>query len=188
VARLLHRLPARTELVIEFTGVGRPVADMSTAARLAPTLVLTAAGTAETYDGGFLGVSKLALISRVQALLHEGRLKIHKDLTEAPALVRELRNFPCEYIAGSITFNAGSGRHDDLVLSLAIAVCCAFRGGPAAGGLTSTCESTRASPARRNRSRPWSGSTLASRGTAAIAVVRKVPASRLEEQPDRPAA
>jgi hypothetical protein len=82
VARLLHKLPAGTELAIDFTGVGRPVADLFAAAGLSPTLVLITGGTSETFDGGVVGVPKLSLISRVQALLHEGRLKIHRDLAE----------------------------------------------------------------------------------------------------------
>jgi hypothetical protein len=42
-------------------------------------------------------VPKLALVSRLQALLHESRLKIHRDLAEAATLVRELQDFRCEY-------------------------------------------------------------------------------------------
>src|SRR6516225_5959496 len=70
--RLLARLPPGTELAIDFTGVGRPVFDMFTAAGLSPVGVLITGGTTETYDGTIVGVPKLALISRVQALLHEG--------------------------------------------------------------------------------------------------------------------
>src|SRR5215467_2544779 len=136
VARLLARLPAGAELAIDFTGVGRPVADMFFAAGLSPTLVLITGGATETFDAGIIGVPKLSLISRVQALLHEGRLKIHRDLTEAAELVRELQDFRVEFTAaGSITFNARSGRHDDLVLALAIATWCAYGGGPAADWL-----------------------------------------------------
>jgi hypothetical protein len=88
-------------------------------------------GTSDTYDGGVIGVPKLSLVSRVQALLHEGRLKIHKDLAEAAELVRELQDFRVEFTAaGSITFNARSGRHDDLVLTLAIATWRAYGSGP----------------------------------------------------------
>ena len=59
----------------------------------------------------------------LQALLHEGRLHIQKDLTEAAELVRELQDFKVRYTeSGHLTFNAREGRHDDLVLALAIAV------------------------------------------------------------------
>ncbi len=130
VARLLAKLPVGTELAIDFTGVGRPVFDMFTAAGLSPTGVLITAGTAETRDGAIIGVPKLVLVSRLQALLHEGRLKIHKDLAEAAELVRELQDFRVDFTAaGSLTFNARSGKHDDLVLALAIACWRAYGGG-----------------------------------------------------------
>jgi hypothetical protein len=90
---------------------------------ITPTSVLITSGAAETGGGPIHGVPKLDLVSRLQALLHEGRLKIHKDLAEADTLVRELQDFRCEFTAaGHLTFNARSGKHDDLVLALAIAV------------------------------------------------------------------
>ena len=122
VGRLLGRLPG-AELVIDLTGVGRPVFDMFRFSGITPTGVLITSGTAETGAGLIHGVPKLDLVSRLQALLHEGRLKIHKDLAEAETLVRELQDFRCEFTAaGHLTFNARSGKHDDLVLALAIAV------------------------------------------------------------------
>src|SRR5215469_2356128 len=134
VARLLARLPAGAELAIDFTGVGRPVADMFFAAGLSPTLVLITGGATETFDGGVIGVPKLVLISRLQALLHQQRLKIHRDLAEAAELVRELQDFRVEFTAaGSITFGARVGRHDDLVLALAIAAWRAHGSGPSDG-------------------------------------------------------
>src|SRR6516164_1552872 len=92
IGRLLGRLPA-AELVIDFTGVGRPVFDMFRFSGITPTGVLITAGTAETGGSPIFGVPKLDLVSRLQALLHEGRLKIHKDLAEAETLVRELQDF-----------------------------------------------------------------------------------------------
>jgi hypothetical protein len=57
------------------------------------------------------------------AAAHEGRLKILRELAEAETLVRELQDFRIEFTAaGHLTFNARSGKHDDLVLALAIAV------------------------------------------------------------------
>jgi hypothetical protein len=112
VGRLLDKLPG-AELVIDLTGVGRPVFDMFTYSGISPVGVLITAGTAENRDGAICGVPKLTLVSRVQALLHEGRLKILKELPEAETLVRELQDFRVEYTAaGHLTFNARSGRHD----------------------------------------------------------------------------
>jgi hypothetical protein len=81
-------------------------------------------------------VPKLSLVSRLQALLHEGSLKIHRDIPDAAVLVRELRDFRVEFTAaGSLTFNARSGWHDDLVLALAIAVWVAHGGWMASAGI-----------------------------------------------------
>src|SRR5215472_16910463 len=122
VGRLLGRLPGNTELVIDYTGVGRPVFDLFVYSRIAPLGLLITSGVTESTIDGLLHVPKLVLISRLQALLHEGRLKIQKDLPEASNLVSELIDFRVQYTqAGHLTFNAREGRHDDLVLALAIA-------------------------------------------------------------------
>jgi hypothetical protein len=91
VGRLLTKLPGHPELVIDFTGVGRPVFDMFVDAGISPTGVLITGGTAETRDGATCSVPKLTLVSRLQALLHQGRLKILRELAEADTLVRELQ-------------------------------------------------------------------------------------------------
>jgi hypothetical protein len=188
VARLLHKLPVGAELVIDYTGVGRPVFDMFTADGLSPTGVLITGGASETFDGGIVGVPKLSLISRVQAPLHEGRLKIHRDLAEAPTLVRELQDFRVEFTAaGSITFNARVGRHDDLVLALAIA-CWRAYGVGSNDGIYRLYE--RQAATLRGLSEPIRTVVGVDVGQArdptAIAVVLRIPASRIEERPDRP--
>ena len=79
---------------------------------------------------------KLTLVSRLQVLLHEGRLKTQRELAEAETLVRELQDFRVDFTAaGHLTFNARSGKHDDLVLALAIAVWRAYGGGVASWGV-----------------------------------------------------
>jgi hypothetical protein len=135
VGNLLARLPG-AELVIDYTGVGRPIFDLFRFSGITPVGVLITAGATETRGGQICGVPKLNLVSRLQALLHEGKLKIHRDLAEADTLVRELQDFRCEYTAaGYLTFNARSGKHDDLVLALAIAVWRAGYGGMASAGI-----------------------------------------------------
>jgi hypothetical protein len=188
VARLLARLPAGTELAIDFTGVGRPVFDMFAAAGLSPVGVLITGGTVETYEGVIFGVPKLSLVSRLQALLHEGRLKIHRDLAEAGELVRELQDFRVEFTAaGSITFNARVGRHDDLVLALAIAAWRAYGSGPGHGVFELYRRQAAALRGEAEPLRTVVGVDLGqARDPTAIAVVQRVPASRLEERPDRP--
>ena len=130
VGRLLTKLAGHPELVIDFTGVGRPVFDMFVYSGIYSTGVVITGGMTETRDGRTCSVPKLNLVSRLQALLHEARLKIQRELDEAETLVRELQDFRVEYTAaGHLTFNARSGKHDDLVLALAIATWRAHGGG-----------------------------------------------------------
>jgi hypothetical protein len=130
VGRLLTELQDDPELVIDFTGVGRPIFDMFRYSGIFPIGVVITAGNSETRDGMTCSVPKLTLVSRLQALLHEGRLKILRELEEAETLVRELQDFRYEYTAaGHLTFNARCGKHDDLVFALGLAVWRAHGGG-----------------------------------------------------------
>jgi hypothetical protein len=130
VGRLMTKLPGDPELVIDFTGVGRPIFDMFNYSGIFPIGVVITAGNSETRDGMTRSVPKLTLVSRLQALLQEGRLKILRELNEAETLVRELQDFRYEYTAaGHLTFNARCGKHDDLVFALGLAVWRAHGGG-----------------------------------------------------------
>jgi hypothetical protein len=131
---------------------------------------------------GIAHVPKLVLISRLQALLHEGRLKIQKDLPEANNLVSELIDFRVQYTqAGHLTFNAREGRHDDLVLALAIACYCAAGGGARYQGLLDFY-------AGGVETRHFVGLDLGqSRDPTAVAVVRRAAAVLDEPQPSAPA-
>src|SRR5882724_6119491 len=104
VRRLLGKLP-NAALIIDYTGVGRPVFDLFTSAGISPVGVLITGGAVETHGGPIYGVPKLTLVSRLQALLHEGRLKIHKQLSEAETLVRELQDFRVEFTAAGMTIS-----------------------------------------------------------------------------------
>ena len=175
VGRRLAQLPGRPELVIDFTGVGRPIFDMFIYSGITPTGVVITGGNTETREGSICSVPKLNLVSRLQALLHEERLKIHRELNEAETLTRELLDFRVEYTAaGHLTFNARSGKHDDLVLALAIATWRAHGGGVADWALFEAIRwqmmgSTPSEP------RYYVGVDLGqSRDPTAIAVVRRV--------------
>jgi len=173
VGRRLTQLPARPELVIDVTGVGKPIFEMFVYAGISPLGVLITAGASETWHGAICGVPKLTLVSRLQALLHQGQLKIQRELAEAETLVCELQDFRMDFTAaGHVTFNARSGKHDDLVLALAIAVWRAY-----GGGIDAAFELMRrwALGARANEPRYFIGLDLGqSRDPTAIAVVRRV--------------
>jgi hypothetical protein len=125
VGRLLQRdlWSGNIDLAVDQTGVGRPVCDLFALAGLSFVAVSITGGDSESSEGRSHRVPKMTLVSALQALLHEGRLHIQKDLTESAVLVRELQDFRVKYTdSGHLTFNAREGRHDDLVLALAIAV------------------------------------------------------------------
>ena len=187
VSRLLTKLPGHPELVIDFTGVGRPVFDMFVYSGISPIGILITGGTAETCDGRICSVPKLTLVSRLQALLHEGRLKILKELAEAETLVRELQDFRVEFTAaGHLTFNARSGKHDDLVLALAIAVWRAHRGGNA-GSVFLEAMPLRGMGSMASEPRYYIGVDLGqSRDPTAITVVRRVDPPRPVPEADKP--
>jgi hypothetical protein len=115
---------------VDTTGGGRPVVDIFRKAGLRPTAVTITAGDAQTRERlspSDYKVAKILLVSRLQAYLHSGQLKIAKDLPETRALVEELQDFQVSFTeTGYAKFGARVGRHDDLVLSAAIALWWAF--------------------------------------------------------------
>jgi hypothetical protein len=125
VREVLNRPPLRDrcDLVIDESGVGRPVGDMFDAAGLRPIRVSITAGTDATKQGRRWSVSKALLISGVDARLHSGELRFAAELRESEVLRDELQDFRRHVTtAGRATYQARVGRHDDLVLATAIAL------------------------------------------------------------------
>lgn len=112
-------------MLVDYTGVGRPVLDMFAGRRLlrmAQGVVITGGREVSGNRTGWL-VPKGELVSKLQALLHSGDLRIAASLPNAAVLARELQDFRVRFTeAGNATFNAREGAHDDLVLALALAV------------------------------------------------------------------
>lgn len=126
--REVRRLPAQPplhencELLIDETGVGRPVEDLFDEAGMQPTRVTITAGEKQTpqYDRRW-HVAKSILISYLDARLHVGELRFAASLTEAGAMQEELKDFRRKVsAAGWSTFEARVGEHDDFVLAVAI--------------------------------------------------------------------
>ena len=118
-------LPPSTELLIDQSGVGRPVVDLFRAQGMRPIGVTITGGSSETQkphpeQDDWL-VAKLLLVSRLQSALHAGQLRIAEALPEAKTLALELQDFRATIAeSGFVRFGARIGRHDDLVLALAI--------------------------------------------------------------------
>jgi hypothetical protein len=130
VGNLIDRLKGPSTLAIDFGGVGRPVFDLFVDAGFSPVGIAITAGDHITREGGnIFRVPKLTLVSRLQALLHSGQLKILKTLADAPQLVRELEDMRATFSdRGHMLLSARVGRHDDLCLSLCIAIFAAHGG------------------------------------------------------------
>jgi hypothetical protein len=133
---IMRRLPRDTSLIVDYTGVGRGIFDMLVDAGLNPTGVTLTGGFNVNWSGDTVTVPKSTLVSKLVARLHAGELFVHENLKEWPVLRRELLNFRAESTrGGSETWNSRSGEHDDLVLSLGLAVWYLTGGRPFSGFL-----------------------------------------------------
>jgi hypothetical protein len=135
VAKLLARPPlasGNTELVIDETGVGRAVGDLFDGAGMAPTKITITAGSEATLHGlRRWRVAKGILISTLDAYLHTGELRFAADLIEAGTMKDELQDFRRKVsAAGRFQYEARVGKHDDLVLAVAIGLWVATRPKP----------------------------------------------------------
>lgn len=122
IAGMLGRLPRETELVIDYSGVGRGVFDIFEFGGISPLGVTMTAGESVHWTGRTATVPKSLLVSRLVALMHSQQLVVHRELSDWPALRRELQNFRPENTASGLrTWNAAPGFHDDLVIATALA-------------------------------------------------------------------
>jgi hypothetical protein len=122
VGVLVRRFPG-SELIIDATGVGVAVFDMFVQAALRPRGVMITGGDQESHEGKVHRVPKATLVSLVDKAMQTQELRILSTLSEAAILRRELEHFEVGYTGtGHMTFNARVGKHDDLVLALAIAL------------------------------------------------------------------
>jgi hypothetical protein len=131
---ILGRLLRQTTLVVDFGGV-EGIYDMLVDAGLSPIGVTLSGGFDTHWTAGNATVPKSNLVSKLVAVVHAGELLVHEELSDWPALKRELMNFRPEVTtAGRETWNARSGTHDDLVIATAL---CAWllQGGESYSGL-----------------------------------------------------
>jgi hypothetical protein len=118
-------LAARSRLVVDATGVGVPVVELLRGARLpcAVTAVTITSGERAHGRGEEWHVPKRDLLTGLQVLLEEKRLKVNRKLRGSDALVREMADVRLHPRAGGhVRMGAeGQGEHDDLVLAVALA-------------------------------------------------------------------
>jgi hypothetical protein len=128
VARLTSSPPmaGRCTLVVDQTGVGRPLVEMLLKEPGIPCVVpvtITGGHDAALMPDRSFHVPKKELVTALQAPLVGRRLKVAAGIPDADILVRELSSFEVKITeAANETFGARrGGQHDDLVLAVALA-------------------------------------------------------------------
>jgi hypothetical protein len=111
-----------SRLVIDNTGVGRPVADMLRDRGADPVAVSITSGKRTTFVDGVYRVPKRELVRGVVAALESGSLRIAVELLYADALKAELANFQATLTDKGSTVFGGKREHNDLVIAVALAV------------------------------------------------------------------
>ena len=119
VTAIIEKLP-RAELIVDATGVGRPVIDQMRETGLEPIPVTITGGRFMSFDGDMWRVPKKALLRPLVAATEAGRLRVAKGLREAEAFQRELQAFQRRITARGYSAFGGVGEHDDLVIAVAL--------------------------------------------------------------------
>ena len=129
ISAIVRRVDKPT-LIVDRTGVGRPVYDALQEAGLHPIGVTVHGGDKATHEGNEYSVPKRDLIGAAQMALGSKRLKIAAKLTHAATLEKEVLAYRYKMTAhGQDTY--GSWResdHDDLLFAASLAVWFADRG------------------------------------------------------------
>ena len=109
-------------LVVDHTGVGRPVVDLLNDYKI-NTIGLTITGGRKVnwHTGRSVTVPKLELISRLQVAMQCKSLQFAEGLECMNLLIKELINFSLR-VGKTIKMEAAGGNHDDMVMSLAMVV------------------------------------------------------------------
>lgn len=111
-------------LLVDMTGVGRPILEMMERSGLNPIGInITGGKIVHERSGEGWSVPKRDLVSSLMSIYQSGRLKVSSKLDLAPALTKEMLAFTAKITStGHDTYEAHrSGDHDDLVLAMAMA-------------------------------------------------------------------
>jgi hypothetical protein len=115
------------KLVVDATGVGKPIVDALVAKGLNLTAVMITGGNKVNYEGLFTRVPKRDLVGSIALRLQNRTLKIAPSLPLSKTLAKELQAFKVTFNSkghdsyGNDTLSWREAPHDDLVLSVALA-------------------------------------------------------------------
>jgi hypothetical protein len=123
-------LAGRCQLVVDATGVGRPVVELLQGADLGCGVmpVMITGGDTESWANGYYRAPKRDMIVGLQVLLQNGSLQIAAGLEYGTALLKEMGQMQVKIsVDENEQFGAWrEGEHDDLVFAVALA-CWAVR-------------------------------------------------------------
>jgi len=141
-------LEGKAQLVVDATGVGAPVVDLLRQAGLSPVAIMITGGDTVSQEPLVLRVPKRDLVSTLQILLQEGRLKVAESLPEASILVKELLAFQVKITASAhdVYGSWREGSHDDVVLAICLAAW--YSGGEKGATVLNRLTKTRSSARR----------------------------------------
>ena len=121
VTKLLTR--AQVGLVVDATGVGRPIVDMFTQSGLKCVPVNVTGGQNDNFGNGVWNVPKKDLVGAAKAMLGKKLLKIDDGLEHKDVLIREIENFRIKINERTRHESYEAWResdHDDLVFALCL--------------------------------------------------------------------
>ncbi|HEY1954370.1 MAG TPA: hypothetical protein VGH28_02135 [Polyangiaceae bacterium] len=114
-------IDAPADVVVDATGVGRPIVELIESAGVYPIAVTITGADSADESGRSWRVPKRDLVSTLEVLLQERRLKIGRDADGTSALIDELIAFRATVSPSGHDTYAGEGSaHDDLVIALAL--------------------------------------------------------------------
>jgi hypothetical protein len=121
---LLEAAPPPCALVIDATGVGRPVLDLLRQAGHSPVAVSIIGSGSERLEpeDGIWRVPKKRLMSPLACAIEGGRLSIAPDLPERETFKGELAAFHRKLNQRGHAVFGGKREHDDTVIAVALAV------------------------------------------------------------------
>jgi hypothetical protein len=123
-AAIVNTAPLRgCTMACDYSGVGRPVFTMMEEAGLRPIGVQITGGASWSKEGQIFNVSKPYLMSNLLKSIHKRTLRIPPNLPDIEILRAELQDLRTSTSAAGYTkVAAETGKHDDLALSLAVAM------------------------------------------------------------------
>lgn len=111
-------------MVVDYTGVGRPIVDMLRQDKINLLAVNITGGNAATWKyGNEVSVPKKEIVTSLQVTLESSRLRFSENVSSLDTLAQEFISFkPKISPSANLQFEAEYGYHDDIVMSIGLAI------------------------------------------------------------------